>query len=171
MDSEDEGVMSAVAGAIPAEILAGLSAKRTKFVCALAAGRTGKQAALEAGYSVAGAKARASRLLADPRVQRAVDAIRQQGAAAAQYDLTRLVRTFEEDRSFARKTDSAMAAVRSTENIARLFGFLDHRIEVNVTHVDIAAALADAKARTGRWSELSAEDVEFVDVAAAVVRK
>lgn len=148
---------------IPLDILAELDPKRAKFVCARASGKNGKEAALEAGYAPAYAKQAASRLMKNPRIARAVDALRQQGVAEAKYDLVRLIRNFEADREFARSTKNAMAAVKASENIGRLSGFLDHRIEVNVTHVDVAGALADARARVRDYLTGDIETVEFTE--------
>lgn len=151
---------------IPDDVLADLGPRHTKFACAIATGKTGKDAAVEAGYAPKYAKVRASRLLKDPRISRAIDAIRQRGVEEAKYDLVRLIRTFEADRDFARANKNPMAAVKASENLGRLSGFLDHRIEVNVSYVDVAGALAEAKARALRPTVNDAETVDFVEVGA-----
>jgi phage terminase small subunit len=149
---------------IPADLLEELDPKRAKFVCARASGKNGKEAAIEAGYAPDHAKSTASRLMRDPRVSRAVEALQHQGAADAKYDLVKLIRKFEDCGTFAIKTKNAMALNKSLENIARLSGYLDPRIEVNITTVDVAEALAQAKARTARVIVDAAEDVHFTDV-------
>jgi phage terminase small subunit len=149
---------------IPDDILEGLSSKQAKFVCSHAAGKTGKDAAIEAGYAATNAKFCASRLLKNPRVARAVEAIRRQGVADARYDLNRLIHKFEDVAAFAIKTGNAMAYNKSMENIGRLSGFLDHRIEVNVVQVDIVAALEEAHARVARRPPNIVETIPYTDI-------
>lgn len=153
---------------IPREIADRLDPKRIKFVHGLAAGKNQRQAAIDAGFSEKSASVRAHKLMKEEAVRDALNAIRQDWATDAKYDLGAAMREIDDGIKFSRETKNATAMVKAIELRAKMSGLLnDAAIQINIGQtVDVAGALAAARARVQRPrpADDDAEEVEFKEV-------
>ena len=122
-----------------------LSPKREAYIEGLASGLSSQQAALKAGFSPSYAKAVGHRLGRLPAVQAAVAEVRKAGREAARYGLVEAMQEAQQVIEFAKAHRNAMAFCKAVELRTRLSGLLIERVAVE--RVDLAQALADAKAR------------------------
>ncbi len=108
-----------------------LNPKQAAFVKEYLVDRNGKQAAIRAGYSEKTAKEQAARLLTIVNVKDAVkagEAKHQERCDVTKDDIKRMM---DEDRTFAISLDQPGPAVTTTMNMAKLFGHITDKAQVD----------------------------------------
>ena len=135
-----------------------LTSKQAKFVAEYLVDNNGSRAAREAGYGVSGASVASVRLLANARVQKALQA--RQSADATRLSIQRedAIQGLLGAIAAAREKGDAGAMISGWREIGRMMGFYaPERREVEVT-------TAAAKAELGRFEEMS--DAELLAIVA-----
>lgn len=127
-----------------------LSQKQRLFIAELQKGANGADAAKAAGYSPHAAKFQAYRLLQNELVRAELDKVRQNLAAATEYNGERCMAELDSAIAFAKEHKQANAVVKAVELRARLAGLLREKVDVTVERIDIGDALSAAKARALR---------------------
>jgi hypothetical protein len=118
--------------------------RQRKFIEAVASGMSAQQAAKHAGYSSAYAR-KASRLLKQPMVARAIEAIRAEGRTIAAYGLVEAMKEVESAATFARVNKNSMALVKACELRAKLSGLLIDEIHLKTESLDLRGAIEDGR--------------------------
>ncbi len=113
-----------------AEILQPFTTCRAAFIRAVASGDNPTTAAKVAGYASM-AKLTGKRLLNDPAVSRAIEALRDVLANQALFDFEMAHNTMLAALDFARQTGNAMAVVKAAETLAKLHGHLTDKLDVS----------------------------------------
>lgn len=125
-----------------------LTQRQRRFIAELQKGVSGAQAAIAAGYSPRTAKHAAHQLMHDNKLVMAeLEKVRQNLAAATEYNGERCMADCDKGMDFAMRTDNANAFIRAVELKAKVTGVLREKIDITVERIDIADALAAAKAR------------------------
>ncbi|SFP63827.1 terminase small subunit [Frateuria terrea] len=125
-----------------------LSQKQRLFIAELQKGANGADAAKAAGYSPHAAKFQAYRLMQNELVRAELDKVRQNLAAATEYNGERCMAELDSAIAFAKEHKQANAVVKAVELRARLAGLLRDKLDVTVEQrVDINDALEAARAR------------------------
>jgi Terminase small subunit len=125
-----------------------LTIKQLAFIAGIKAGKTGVDAAIAAGYSVKSARHAAYQLLETKLVRAEIDRVHEELRAKTMYDLETAMAECGEGLQLAYKTNNASAAQKFVELRSKLNGLLIIKQEISVDNrVDIASALADARAR------------------------
>jgi hypothetical protein len=125
----------AVAEALPPDVQARINLRLPKwqsFVEHYLLTGNGTLAAKRAGYSVRDFRGIAGRLLRRPEVAAAVAEGRRALAEHASFSFDKAMQQLRDDRDFAIKTENATAAVRASELMAKMSGFLVERVDARV---------------------------------------
>lgn len=117
-----------------------LSYKQQRFVTEYLKDQNAMQAAIRAGYSEKGAGVQGHHLLKNPKVKTAVDKAMQEAQNRTKeklhIDRELVTKMLIQDREFARRNQSATAAVSATTAIAKLHGlFIDRRL-LGIRNID-----------------------------------
>lgn len=140
-----------------------LSQKQRLFIAELQKGATGADAAKAAGYSPKAAKFAAYRLMQNELVRAELDKVRQNLAAATEYNGERCMAELDSAIAFAKEHKQANAVVKAVELRARLAGLLRDKLDVTVEQrVDINDALASARARVDQL-RLPCDPADVID--------
>ncbi len=128
-----------------------LDARKSIFISEILTGKSGAEAAREAGVEKKNAARQANRWQNDPEVaaeiEKGLTAIREGAEVTAET----MIRQLDADRQFAIKTENASAATRASELKAKLVGLMIDRRDVRAAHIvkaeehstrDVALALA-----------------------------
>ncbi len=99
-----------------------LNSKHERFAQELAKGKTADEAYVIAGYSEH--RSNAARLSANERVRSRIEEILSKAAEKAAVTVSDIARQLDEDRAFARQSNSASAAVAATMGKAKVLGLI-----------------------------------------------
>ena len=126
-----------------------LTPKHRKFIAALVAGKTGVDAAIEAGFSRASAKNAAYQLTHDNQAVRAeLQRIAAVLRESTELDAAEMARRLEQDIQEAKALKQYGPVMKAREVQARLHGLLRDKVDITVEQrVDINGALTDARNR------------------------
>ncbi len=123
-----------------------LTDKQRKFVELYTSGKMDKvHAARAAGYQGSGANKAGSRLMKNPIVRQAIEAVQAEARTVAVYDLATAMREADDVCAFAKLHKNAMAYCKAVELRAKLSGLLIDKVEV--VSVDLLAAMEAAERR------------------------
>ena len=133
VETSDLPLTALTAEVLPPEVLALKTERRQRFVRSyvLNSGNAA-QAVRESGYSIKGATTRGYKLLKEPDIKVAIDALRRQVATRTGYGVDKAMSELEEAMTFAKKTENATAFVRAVELRAKLNGVLVDRLDARV---------------------------------------
>ncbi len=130
-----------------------LTPRQQRFIAAYQIGMSALQAAVAAGYSKKSAKHAAYSLMHEnPKVMAELERVRQELAAAAEYNGEKCMAELDSAITFAKENKQANAYVKAIELRARLAGLLRDKLDITVERVDLSGALEEAKARLVRPS-------------------
>lgn len=124
-----------------------LTHRQREFIRHYAAGRSGREAAIAAGYSPASARAQCYDLLRHPQIKAELEKIAERVRGDAAFDAVQALREAERERAKAHEAGQYTAAVKALELKAKLAGLLVEKHELKVEQPDVTAALAAARAR------------------------
>lgn len=121
-----------------------MTPRQQKFVAAYLAGKSGTQAAIDAGYAPKAARTRAYDLLHhNPHVKAALEEAREALKTQANFNADRAMAELNDAIAFARETKNATAFARCIELKAKLAGLLTEKKEnptaafqINIMGVD-----------------------------------
>jgi phage terminase small subunit len=125
-----------------------LTPKHRKFIAAIVSGKTGVDAAIEAGFSKSSAKNAAYQLIHENQAVRAeLQRIAAVLRESTELDANEMARRLEQDIAEAKALKQYGPVMKAREVQARLHGLLRDRLDVTVERVDINGALTDARNR------------------------
>lgn len=141
-----------------------LSPRHHVYIEGVLAGKTGKQAAIDAGFSAASASSRALELNSHPEVIKALEARKARLRKATGYDVEAAFKELDDTISRATEVKQFNAVVKAIEAKSRMVGILDKPNAL--IGIDISAVLAEARGRRLRPLP-DVQDATVIDVAAA----
>jgi phage terminase small subunit len=125
-----------------------LTPKHRKFIAAIVSGKTGVDAAIEAGFSKSSAKNAAYQLTHENQAVRAeLRRIATVLQAETEMDGLELVRRLEQDIEEAKALKQYGPVIKAREVQARTLGLLRDKVEVTVDRIDLSGVMAEARAR------------------------
>jgi hypothetical protein len=128
-----------------------LTPKHRKFIAALVSGKTGVDAAIEAGFSKASAKNAAYQLTHENQAVRAeLRRIATVLQAEAEMDGLEMVRRLERDIEEAKALKQYGPVIKAREVQARTLGLLRDKLDITVERIDINGALTEALGRVSQ---------------------
>lgn len=127
--------------------------RQRKLIEGAARGLSPQEAARSAGFSASYAR-KASRLLKQPMIAKAIEAIRAEGRTIAAYGLVEAMKEVESAASFARVNKNSMALVKACELRAKLSGLLIDEIHLKTESLDLRGAIEEGRRRVG-WITVS----------------
>ncbi|MGN6728233.1 MAG: terminase small subunit [Rhodanobacteraceae bacterium] len=140
-----------------------LTHKQAAFLHHFASGMTAKDAAIAAGYSKDRARSHAYDLVRHPQIRAELDKIAEKAREETAYTIAEAFREAGEAIEHAKEKGNPNAHVRAVELRARLHGLLVDKLEVKAEPVDIAGALAAARARVLPPLEIERESSELAE--------
>ncbi len=148
-----------------------LTVRHQKYIDGVLAGKTGRQAAVEAGFAEKSADSRALELNKHPEIIAAVAKGREELRKASGYDVKAAFEELDAAMKQAAEAKQFNAVVKAIEAKSRMVGILDKPNPL--VSINAAEILAAARGRIDAYrAEKLAEvqDVEAIDVAAAKAR-
>lgn len=142
-----------------------LSLRQARFVAGYLQHGVGSRAATEAGYSPRSAADVAHRLLNEHSgVMAVVAAVREVVAQNTEYDSTKAMQEAERGMDLAIEKNQMNAYMKGVELRAKIMGVLRDQMDLNIKHIDIASALAEAQKRIVYPNQTPIEGVEYTRV-------